>query len=141
MKTKILKPIILTFIVGIITALTFSACTVSNAFLSSAVVPAAQGTVVVKKDANENYAIRVSVTNLAGPERLTPAKVVYVVWSEARDGRSKNLGNMNISDGLNGRFDTVSAFRPMKIFITAEEKADVQYPTLSELILTTGFLN
>ena len=63
------------------TALFFlCSCSSKIKFQQSTVVPAAEGSVKVKKDKNENYAIDVDVIHLAGPDRLTPPAAAYVVW-------------------------------------------------------------
>lgn len=140
MKTKQLKFTLLTLLVGIIASVTFSSCSAKVPFLNSAVVPAAQGTVQIAKDKNDNYTIKMQVINLAGPERLTPPRNVYVVWLITADNRSRNVGQITTTSNLNANFETVSAFRPTKIMITAEDEAGVSYPSSSEIILTTAYL-
>lgn len=140
MKTKNLKFTLLTLLVGIIASVSFSSCTAKIPFLSSSVVPAAAGTVQISKDKNENYTIKMQVINLAGPERLSPPKNVYVVWLITADNRSRNVGQITTTDNLNASFETVSAFRPTKIMITAEDEASVAYPSSSEIILTTAYI-
>lgn len=116
-------------------------CTKRVAFMNSTVVPAASGYVSVKTDKNKNNAIAVHLSRLAEVERLQPAKQTYVVWMLTEDNITKNIGQIKSSSGvLSGRlkatFETVSAFKPAKIFITAEDDADTQYPG-SQLILET----
>lgn len=55
---------------------------------------------------------------------------------------TKNIGEINSSTGfmssaLKASFHTVSVFKPVKIFITAEDDANLQRP-VGELVLTTG---
>src|SRR5689334_1558213 len=69
-------------------------------FNTSNVVPAAQGTVKVKKDDNNNYSIQMNVKNLATPGRLQPPKSVYVVWVESAGRSAQNLGQMKTSSGM-----------------------------------------
>ena len=69
-----------------------SSCDTRKAtFLSSVMVPAAEGTVKVKKDNNNNNAIKIEVTNLAEPDKLQPAMNVYVVWIETAANDIKNI--------------------------------------------------
>jgi hypothetical protein len=57
-----------------------------------------------------------------------------VVWLENQEGRPKNLGQINsshetFSKKLKATFETVSSFKPTKIYITAEDESDVNYPS------------
>lgn len=109
--------------------------------MTSPVVPAAEGYSNITKDDNNNYAISVKVKNLAEPERLRPKRDVYVVWMITEQNGTKNIGQLKSSSGffssvLEGRLTTVSSFKPKKIFITAENDANIQYPG-SMVILTT----
>ena len=117
------------------------ACTRKISFQTSAVVPAAESAVKVKKDNNNNYTIQVDLSNLSEPERLQPPKKTYVVWMESSDVRVKNIGQINsstafLSKRLKASFETVSSIQPTRIFITAEEDGTVQYPGMQ--VLTTA---
>jgi hypothetical protein len=121
----------------------FGSCSRKIAFQTSSVVPAAEGTVKVKKDNNNNYHIEVEIANLAEPNRLQPAKKTYVVWMETDLEGAKNIGQINSSSGflskrLKASFDAVSAIKPTRIFITAEDEGTVQYPGMQ--VLSTGSL-
>jgi hypothetical protein len=121
----------------------FGSCSRKIAFQTSSVVPAAEGTVKVKKDNNNNYHIEVEIANLAEPNRLQPAKKTYVVWMETDLEGAKNIGQINSSSGflskrLKASFDAVSAIKPTRIFITAEDEGTVQYPGMQ--VLSTGAL-
>lgn len=122
----------------------FGSCATKTSFLSSPVVPAARGTVKVNQDNNDNYVIKVNVTNLAEASRLQPAKNMYVVWMEGEDNDTKNLGQMHssssfLSKNLGASFETVSPIKPKKIFITGENDPGIQYPNYSDMILTTDY--
>jgi hypothetical protein len=121
-----------------------SSCAHKTTFLTSTVVPAAEGTIKWKKDANDNYVITIKMVNLAEVERLQPPKKAYVVWLENQEGRPKNLGQINsmhetFSKKLKATFETVSAFKPTKIYITAEEEANVNYPS-SMVVLQSKYI-
>ena len=128
---------------GIATAvliLSLISCATKANFLISNVVPAARGSVTVKDDKNNNYVIKVKVTNLAESERLQQASSTYVVWMETGENTVRNLGAMKSSTGfmsknLTASFQTVTSIKPTKIFITAENNAAIQYP--SEAVLST----
>ncbi|MBK8139890.1 MAG: hypothetical protein IPK57_01960 [Chitinophagaceae bacterium] len=118
----------------------FDSCARKIVFQSSSVVPAAEGTVKVTKDNNSNYAIHLQLSNLAEPEKLTPAMKTYVVWMETAQENAKNIGQINsstslLSKRLKASFETVSPVKPTKIFITAEDNATVLYP--GTVVLTT----
>lgn len=134
-RAKILSLVMLVVFVA-------SSCSNKMTFLTSSVVPAARGTVKVKTDSNKNHTIDISLVNLAEPERLNPPKKMYMVWMETDQGITKNIGQIMTGNGtfsktLKSDFKTVSSFTPTKIFITAEDDANVQSPAW-EVILTTA---
>ena len=119
-------------------------CTTSVSFLSSSVVPAARGSVKIKRDNNKNYVIQISLTDLAEAARLQPSKVTYIVWMITDRDLTKNIGQLNSSKGfmskqLKGSFKTVSSDKPVKVFITAEDDAAVQYPGTQVILSTDKF--
>ncbi len=122
----------------------FNSCSKKISFQTSTVVPAAKGTVKVKKDDNNNYRISVAISNLAEPNRLQPSKNAYVVWMDTDNNRIKNIGQIKSSTGflskrLKASFETVSSFKPVKIFITAEDDAAIQYPGMQVVLSTAHF--
>lgn len=123
----------------------FSSCATKTHFLSSSVVPAAEGTVKIKKDKNNNYNIGITLNNLAEANRLQPPRSTYVVWMEGENNETKNIGQIKsshsmLSKKLTGSFHTVSAVKPKKILITAENDPSIQYPSNSNLVLTTDYI-
>jgi hypothetical protein len=122
--------------------LSFGSCAKKIAFQTSTVVPAARGKVTVDKDNNKNYVVKIKMYGLAEVSRLESSKNAYVVWMETDESQVKNIGQIKsdtkfMSSKLKATFETVSAFKPSKIFITAEDNADVQYPG-SYLVLETN---
>lgn len=110
----------------------------------SSVVPAAEGKIKIKKDRNNNYVIDISVIRLADPERLQPPKKTYVVWIETNGYGTKNIGRLVSSTGLlsntlKASLNTITSFKPRRIFITAEENGAIQYPA-GQVVLTTNYL-
>ncbi|CAN5460161.1 hypothetical protein BH11BAC2_BH11BAC2_16110 [soil metagenome] len=103
-------------------------------FLTSAVVPAARGYVTVKTDKNKNYVINIHVSDLAESTRLSPPKQTYVVWLTGVEGTAQNIGQIQTSK-LSAALKTVSPYKPNKVFITAEDEANAQYP--GKTVLTT----
>ena len=136
-----------TFFLGTLSIIAFvllSSCVRKAVFQVSTVVPAARGYVKVKRDNNRNYNIYVSLEDLAEPGRLTPAKQTYVVWLLANDNSTKNVGQVKtstslLSNTLKGSFETVSASKPVKVFVTAEDDATVQFPGQVMVLTTNGF--
>ena len=145
MKTKplaILSKKIFLAVFTILLVMSFTSCVTKANFEKSSVVPAAEGTVKVKKNKNKNYALQMEISNLAESERLTPSKKTYVVWLVSDENETRNLGQFNSSSGtfsskLKASFKTVTPNKPTKIFITAEDDATVQYPG-GGVILSTG---
>ena len=113
-------------------------------FLNSSVVPAALGYVTIKKNKNENYVIKIKVEELAQVKKLETSKNRYIVWMETEELMVKNMGQIIsdtqcISSKLQAGFETVTAFKPTKIFITAEDDAEIQYPGTQFILETNRF--
>lgn len=122
----------------------FASCAKKINFAGSSVVPAARGFVKVKKDNNSNYNIKVELTNLAEVSRLQPPRQTYVVWMETDQQTTKNIGQIHsssnmLSKKLKASLETVSSFKPIKVFITAEDDAAVQYPGTQMILSTSSF--
>lgn len=116
-------------------------CSQKYVFLTSSIVPGAKGHVKVKKDDNKNYIINVELTDLAEIERVNAAKTTYVVWMETDEGYTKNLGQLKsttsfLSKRHTASLQTISSFKPTKIYVTTEDGINVQYPG-SQKVLTT----
>jgi hypothetical protein len=110
-------------------------------FLTSSVVPAARGNAKINKNSNNNYVVKLQISGLAEVERLQPSKQTYIVWMVTDQEMIKNMGQMKSSSGflskkLTAKFETASSFKPVKIFITAENDPGSQYPE-GENVLTT----
>lgn len=125
--------------------LTTVSCSHKMGFQPSSVVPAAQGSVKLKKDNNNNYKIELSVTNLAPADRLQPPHSAYVVWIETEQNGTQNIGRLNTESGflskaLKADLNAVSPYKPTRLFITAEDNAAIQYPG-STVVLSTDRFN
>jgi len=135
---------IFSFAITFFLVLSLASCSRKIAFQTSSVVPAAEGSVKVKKDNNNNYSIDLNVIRLADPKRLEPSKNTYVVWIETAENGSKNIGSLNTSSSmfsktLKSSLKTVSPFKPESLFITAEDNADIQYPGTQVVLRTNRF--
>ena len=122
-----------------------TSCSKNFSFLSSSVVPAARGDVKIKTDNNKNYVVEISLTDLAEPSRLQPPKLTYIVWMVTNRDITKNIGQLKSSRGimskqLKGSFKTVTADKPVKIYITAEDDAGIEYPG-TQIVLSTDKFN
>ena len=120
-----------------------SSCSRKFSFQTSPVVPAAKGSVKIRKDKNSNYQIKLDVIRLAKPDRLSPPRDIYVVWMQTERDGLKNIGRLEtssrfLSRTLRSSLRTVTPFNPVTFFITAENEANVQIPS-GEVILRTGY--
>lgn len=147
MKSKRLSILIRSIFFGIFTVVViflFGSCTSPVRFLTSSVVPAAQGDVKVKMDKNKNYSIEIQIADMADVTRLQPSKRTYVVWMVTDQGLTKNIGQLNSTTSLlskrhKAELKTVSSFKPVKIFITAEDEEGVQNPGMQGVLSTDTF--
>ncbi|MCX6270482.1 MAG: hypothetical protein NTU44_04540 [Bacteroidetes bacterium] len=145
MKTKRFNTSTKGILFGVLTsiiALSFLSCSQKVNFLTSSVVPAARGYVKVTKDRNNNYVIQIQLYDLAEVKRLQPSRFTYVVWMVTDQELTRNIGQLNSSTGLFSKklkasFKTVSSYKPTKIFITAEDNANTQFPG-EPLVLSTN---
>jgi hypothetical protein len=117
----------------IVFMLSISSCSKKILFVTNKNVPAARGFVKVNTDGNNNYTISIKLENLAEVERLLENKKTYVVWMQTKELMAINIGQISSSTGtfsnnLKADFKTVSAMKPTKIFISAEENGAVSYP-------------
>ena len=131
------------FVIVFVAAVLLSACATRAKFATSTVVPAAQGDVKGKKDNYNNYSVNVSVENLAEASRLPQPKSVYVVWADTPNG-VQNLGQLNVDKGflsgkLKASLETVTPYKPSRIFVTAEDAATISYPGNYVVLNTSSF--
>ena len=132
------------FSVGILLLISFMlpSCARKMSFQTSNVVPAAEGSVKVKKNKNKNYDINLSVIRLADPSRLNPPKKVYIVWMDTEQNGTKEVGQLNTSSSLLSKtmkssLKTSVPFQPTGFFITAEDDADMHSPS-GQVVLRTN---
>lgn len=121
-----------------------SSCATKAKFAVSTVAPAARGDIKVTTDKNNNYKIKIEILNLAEVERLQPARKSYVVWLVTDNFETKNIGRITSTTGtfskkLKASFETVTSYKPAKIFITTEDDADVSYPGTQVVLSTDTF--
>jgi hypothetical protein len=114
------------FALSFLLIVTMSSCAKKVSFPTSSVVPAAEGTVKIKPN-DGNYSIDVALRHLAPSDKLDPPRKMYVVWVETKTEGVKNIGSMNSSSGfvskaLKASLSATLAFKPTRIFITAEDE-------------------
>lgn len=124
-------------VVGLVMVTALNACTPKMSFTASTIVPAANGTVNVKTDKNKNYVLDVDIQNLAPSKNLSPSKNTYLVWMETQDNSIKKLGQLTPSGRtLKANLSATAVDKPDRVFITAEDDAEISYPA-GDVILTT----
>lgn len=96
--------------------------------MSGTLTPAAQGTITIRKGKNDNTAVNINTQNLAKPSSLTPAENVYVVWIQPPGQDAQNHGMLRVNKNLAGDLETETPYKRFKIFITAEQNAQIQMP-------------
>ena len=125
---KKLKSIILIAVIALL-----GSCATTVEFPVSSTVPGAAITVKKSKDKNGNYSIEIIAKNLASPERLSPPKNNYSVWLTAENGSTNNIGQLINKNASKAILKTSTPFDPKEIFITAEEKGNLNYPNGTEI--------
>lgn len=141
MKTKInFLKIVLFLALSFVFMQISSSCAKSIEFENSNIVPAARGQVSVKKDKNDNYNIKLELSYLAEPERLSPPKKYYIVWLSSNTNQIPlNIGQIVGTSKLHVKFESVSSSKPKRIFVTAEDDVTTQYPSQYIVLETSKF--
>lgn len=130
---KTIKNAILSFILMFLVA----SCTSTTKFPVSSITPAAEITANVKHDKNNNTLITVTANHLAGAERLSPPKKTYVVWITTSDKGVNNIGQLNSKNSKKATLEALTSFKPLEIFITAEDEGNISYPAGNEISRAT----
>lgn len=123
----------------IFAAILVSACSKKVVFPVSQVVPAAEAVLKVDRDDNRNYEIDLEVNNLAGPDRLNPARRHYVVWMVTKQHGTINIGNLNVNRKNKGELTTSTPYEPIRIFITAEDDPAPVLPSTQVVLNSEDF--
>jgi len=127
-----LQPIFCRATLVVATLLTLPAlagCAKSTPMLSSASVPASEGTIKASTGDNGNTEVLLLVKHLAEPSRLHADATTYVVWFHPAAGAIQNMGAMQVDSGLEGRFDGTTPHRTFRVTVTPERGATGAYPT------------
>ena len=110
-------------------------CSRKFTFQKSSVVPAAQLAMKIDHDKNDNYKIELKVENLVQPQGLTPSRNTYVVWVNSKQG-NYNIGQLSISNKLNGSLTATTPYKPLAVIITAEDNPKATQPG-TQVVLTS----
>lgn len=98
-------------------------------------IPAASGTVDVKRDKNDaNAQIEVKVEGMADPSRLSPPAGAYVVWVRPRAGNVEKEGVITVGKDLKGDLKATTTARDFEVVVTAEQSETAQTPSGTELL-------
>lgn len=123
----------------IFAAILVSACSKKITFPTSEVVPAAEAVLQVDKNDSDNYEVQLEVTNLAEPNRLTPSRSNYVVWMVTEKHGTINLGNLKVNKKNKASLETVTPYKPIRLFITAEDTAKAVLPSTQVVLNSEDF--
>ena len=139
-----LKRNVITGILATAMVLAFGACARKTASLSESMLPESNGQVQIKRDANSNYVIHINLSDLENEKSLQPAKDGYVVWMVSNQRKTKNIGQIEgantwLSKKSKASFEAVSAIKPTKIYITAENDMNIQKPGTQVVWSTKSF--
>jgi hypothetical protein len=96
--------------------------------MAGTTTPGANATITIKTSNNRNTALDIKAQNLAAPSSLTPAENVYVVWIQPPGQNAQNAGQLRVNQNEQGELHTETAYKRFKVFITAEQNAQVQEP-------------
>lgn len=128
---KILKQLLFLIFIALI-----NSCASNAKFPISNVVPAAVISAKKKIDSQNNFNIEITAQNLASADRLDPPGNNYSIWISTKDHGVKNIGQLNVENAKKTTFKTVTPFDFNEIFITVENKGDLEYPEGVEIART-----
>ncbi|MFT6749184.1 MAG: hypothetical protein ACI9XR_000226 [Flavobacterium sp.] len=117
----------------ILSLLILASCSSKVNFPISNVTPGAEISMKSSKDDNGNSKLTLKAKYLTSPERLTPARSVYIVWLQTKDNGLINLGQLETDSSSKASFETITPYEPNEVFITAEDNAALKYPTGQEI--------
>jgi hypothetical protein len=90
--------------------------------------PAARGTVHLHVGDNKNTEVDLKVESMPAPSALTPSRNAYIVWIQPPDSGTQNLGQITPDKDQKAELKTATTYKRFKIFITAEDQAQMQSP-------------
>jgi outer membrane protein OmpA-like peptidoglycan-associated protein len=77
--------------------------------------------------------VEVDITELVEPSKLGTEFLTYVLWAVSPEGRSNNLGEIQLDKSGRGKLKATTPFQTFSLFVTAEPYFAVRQP--SELVV------
>ena len=105
-----------------------SGCAQRVALRNAPDVPAAVGEAQITRDQNNNAVVDFEIRHLAPPKKPQTGQI-YVVWSQAPDGKNLNLGQLTIGPDRRGTLRSPTPMQVFRIIVTAEDSATAAYPS------------
>lgn len=119
--------------------LAFAGCAQKVVFEGSPLLPAADAEVKVSVDRNENTLVELALKHVAPAQRLSPPKLLYVVWAESEEGRLFQLGQLRVNEDREGHFTGTAPLERLRLVITAENEPRPEKPHLPYMLVTEFF--
>ncbi len=104
---------------------------------AASIVPGAKGEVEVDNDKNGNTRVKMHISFLADPQKLTPPATGYVIWLTQSGGTPENEGQLKVDKKMHGSFETVTPAKNFDMLITAEQDTAVKTPSSTEVLKVT----
>ncbi len=123
----------LKFLAIIVVAALMTSCASTVNFPVSQEAPGAEITAKIKKQGETNYFITITANNLADSKRLNPPKNFYVIWAVSSTGVTRNVGYFIQENAVKSTYKASFPYRPVEIFITAEDVEAVYVPSGIEI--------
>lgn len=124
---------VFTYLAATFTFMLLFSCASTAIFPVSQATPAATITAKIRKQAEPNYLIAITAINLASPERLIPAKKVYVIWAISEHGFTRNAGHFTHTNATKATYKASFPYKPIAVFITAEDEENIFEPAGIEI--------
>lgn len=105
-------------------------------FENSSVLPAADPRATISQDENLNHLVEIQVEHMAQASRLSPPRMVYVVWAEGEEGRILPLGQLRVNEDRKGAFRGVTALDRFRILISAEVDPQASHPSQPYMLVS-----
>jgi hypothetical protein len=88
-----------------------------------------QGTIETHVDKNGNTQVELLVKHLSDPSKVAIGASTYVVWIRPYNATIQNVGALQVSDELVGKFNTTTPHRAFTLMVTPEPSARMSQPT------------